>query len=320
MGKTHKGSLNVTKEMVVGHRLNIQPITTVERDALNFPTLGDRITNSTTQEIEWYNGTAWGAEAGTAVNDCTPIEVVTGTATLPSVITPASLNHVTEFSVIGQAGFGTDAGLANTGTYQTAVGNASGISNSGEYQISIGANSGNGNAGNNQIAVGIESGTNNTGNNQNALGNLAGNENTGNFQTAIGHYAGQSNSGSSQVAVGNAGRNNSGNFQITLGAQAGTNNASSNQIAIGVNSGRDNTGPNLTALGFNSGYGNSGTHTIALGTNAGLNNTTNGAFIVSQDSLQVFALPLLADQALPAPSINGIYLYIDPSGSVMARM
>lgn len=58
MAKIHKGSLRITKDLNVKRKLNIVPMTTVERDTLT-PALGDRITNSDVGDIQFYNGTTW---------------------------------------------------------------------------------------------------------------------------------------------------------------------------------------------------------------------------------------------------------------------
>lgn len=58
MASTHKGSLRVTRDLTVGTRVNLEPMTTVNRDALS-AAFGDRIVNADTNTIEWFNGILW---------------------------------------------------------------------------------------------------------------------------------------------------------------------------------------------------------------------------------------------------------------------
>ncbi len=149
-----------------------------------------------------------------------------------------------------------------------------------------------------------------------SIGNLAGSSNTGSNIVSIGNSAGNNNSGSNNTFVGViAGQNNTRNRVTSVGYSSGNANLGFDLASFGYASGSSNTGDSVVALGNFTANSNSGSNVIAIGNGAGTNNTTSGRFIVGQNYLPTFADPTAANAALPAPSANGIYLYINQANS-----
>jgi len=93
-------------------------MTTTQRNAISSPTTGLEIFNLTTNQVEFYNGTVWGAVGG-------------GSGT----VNPGTLNQLAYYSVSGATLSGSSS-LSQTSSGLVLGGTNIGISNTGAYSIS----------------------------------------------------------------------------------------------------------------------------------------------------------------------------------------
>ena len=252
--------------------------------------------NETTDVIEYYDQVTdtWSSAAAPAWN-------LTGNAgTNPSTNFIGTTDDV-DFRLkrYGDAGY-----LTRT---STAFG-----PDSGNYSLESGATP----TTTNNTSIGLRAGQSNTGSNITSIGTDAGKTNTGSNNTFVGNSAGVTNTGSLSTFVGNsAGISNTRNNVTCVGYSSGSSNTGFNLTSLGSSSATTNTGSDVTAIGNFTASSNSGNNVIAIGNGAGTLNTKNNVIIIGQNCLTTFADPTAANAALPAPSANGIYLYINQANN-----
>lgn len=201
-----------------------------------------------------------------------------------------SLYRISSFPVLGIPGnanlfVGRQAGLVNTGTYNTFVGHLSGIANTtGNFNTFFGGVTGLFNStGSSNAFFGTSAGYANNGSDNSFFGRESGNNNSsGSGNCFFGRSAGFSNgTGYSNIVIGiDALHNNlTTSNSIAIGDSALYNSFAPRMVAIGSKAGLSNTfGDANSFIGFQSGYANTtGSGNSFFGYESGHSNTTAGS-------------------------------------------
>jgi hypothetical protein len=214
---------------------------------------------------------------------------------------------------------GNTVGFNNTGNSATFIGNNAGVSNEGDFVVSIGIGSGNANKGFNLIGIGYNSGSNNLGDSCIGIGFQSIAENSKEDVIAIGYQTAKTNNASRVIAIGyRAGddfttpnttlEGNNVKETILIGSHAGHNQG----LISGSEVHTDTIGIGNYALG-----NSDGSYVIAIGSSAGLVNTQSNRVIIGFNELPQFANAAAAAAAMPAASVNGVYVYWDLSDNTI---
>jgi hypothetical protein len=295
--------------------LLIPRITAAQRTAILTPANGLQVYDTTTNQLYYYNGTAWTVIAsGTNYWTLSGTNLYNNSGTNLGIgtTTPADKLHVLgnaridggkiDFRNTGQSifigeGAGTNDDLTNNGN--VAIGYFSSNSNiSGASNTAVGYNSLKNSTASNNSAFGYESllsnttGTSNTAFGYNSLrGNTTGNQNTAfgysvlsnavsSQNTAFGVFNLQNTTGNSNTAIGYdcLSSDTTGSRNISLGYQTLRGNSSGNDnIALGYRALLSNTTQsNNIAFGTNALFNAIANGNISIGVNSGLSTTTGG--------------------------------------------
>lgn len=260
----------ITSEGIVYPRL-----TTAEKNALT-PTEGQVIYNTTTNIIEYYDGTSWVSPSGGSGSGTTVLSRIEDADSDTQVdVESTSDNDIIELTLDAKTNFKfiEDRLEFTNGVKSVHIGKNAGINtnqNADRENVFIGETAGENNStGKKNVFIGLKAGNSNgSGINNTYIGERAGeNTSSGNYNSFFGSEAGKNTSqGTSNLFLGRASgfTNNNGNFNVFVGNLCGQNNTSGEKNTfLGLSAGSGNTTGDLNVcIGYEA--GSSGNHNQRL--------------------------------------------------------